>query len=171
SRWNDLRTVSDYVVDVRARLTDDANHRKVMTRTERLAATPDRDGMLQLSELPGLRLTAADVRGYRSAHAIAQIVDRHDVFEYWRSAPYLFNIMEGYKVKTRLKDAIDRADPAIISAFEQAEGLLSWDDIRRYRHIDPGNAKLRALSEDVLDRGAWQLAWIPPSLPYYSPSG
>ena len=30
---------------------------------------------------------------------------------------------------------------------------------------------MRALAADVLDRGACQLAWIPPSLPYYELAG
>ena len=37
--------------------------------------------------------------------------------------------------------------------------------------VDPGNAKMRGLTNDVLDRGAWRLAWLPPSLPYYEPAG
>ena len=59
--------------------------------------------------------------------------------------------------------------PRLAKLLEQAPGLLDWDDIRRYQQVDPGNAKLRGLSEDVLDRGAWKLAWLPPSLPYYEP--
>ena len=39
--------------------------------------------------------------------------------------------------------------------------------MNKYEALDPGNAKMRGLADDVLDAGAWQLAWIPPSLPYY----
>jgi Helicase conserved C-terminal domain len=167
-----LLTGGDRAVAQHARRTVEARLRKVMARTERLAATPDRDGMLEPREMTGLELTPNDVRAYRSAHAVAWLVDRRqDVFEYWRSAPYLLNIMESYKVKARLKDAIGRGDPDFVAALERAEGLLNWNDMRRYRAIDPANAKLRALSRDVLDRGAWQLAWIPPSLPYLTPGG
>ena len=30
---------------------------------------------------------------------------------------------------------------------------------------------MRGLTHDVLDRGAWKLAWLPPSLPYYETGG
>jgi hypothetical protein len=116
-----ILTGGDRVVAEQARHAVEASLRKVMTRTERLAATPDRDGMLERCELPGLKLTAADIRSYRSVHAVAQTLDRHDVFEYWRSAPYLLNIMEGYKLKARLKDGIGRADAALVAALEQAQ--------------------------------------------------
>lgn len=154
-----------------ARGTVETTLRKVMSRTERLAVTPNRDGMLAERSLPGLRLDAADIRAYRSVHEIARIVDRNDMFEYWRSSPYVLNIMESYKVKTGLKDAVEREDPRLAAALAHAEGLLDWADIRHYRRIDPGNAKLRALIDDVIERGAWRLLWIPPSLAYYTPAG
>jgi hypothetical protein len=155
----------------RARDTVEAALRKVMSRTERLAVTPNRDGMLAERPLPDLRLEAADIRAYRSVHEIARIVDQGDVLEYWRSSPYVLNIMEGYKVKAGLKDAIEWADPRLADALAHAQGLLDGADIRHYRRIDPGNAKLRALIGDVIERGAWRLLWIPPSLAYYSPDG
>jgi hypothetical protein len=145
--------------------------RRVISRTERLATSPDRDGMLQERPLAGVRLTPDDVRAFRSVHAVAQLVDRHDVFEYWRSAPYLFNLMESYKVKARFKEHLERNDAGLVAALKQAEALLDWKSIRRYRALDAGNAKMRALVEDVLDRGVWQLAWLPPSLHYYTPGG
>lgn len=64
-----------------------------------------------------------------------------------------------------------RQDPRLAAAVAHAEGLLDPANIRRYRKIDPGNAKLRALLDDVIERGAWQLLWIPPSLAYYTPGG
>ena len=48
---------------------------------------------------------------------------------------------------------------------------MNWDDVRSYQQLDPGNAKLRGLTSDVLDRGSWRLAWVPAALPYYTPSG
>lgn len=145
--------------------------REVISRTERLAASPDRDGMLSSKPLADMRLTAGDVRAFRSSHAIAELVDRRDVFEYWRSAPYLFNLMESYRVKTRFRENLERDDAQVTSALREAEGLLDWESIRHYQTLDPGNAKMRSLVEDVLDRGTWQLAWLPPSLPYYTPGG
>ncbi len=96
---------------------------------------------------------------------------RPDVFEFWRSAPYLLNLMDqqGYKVK---EDLLDRkTDTSVARALEAAEGMLPWEDVERYRAVDPGNAKLRGLIADSLDTGAWRLPWLPPSLPYVELSG
>jgi hypothetical protein len=147
--------------------------RQVMCRTERLAATPDRDGMLSEKPLDGTRLTAEDLRAWRTFDDVAKQIDRHDVFEYWRSTPYPLNLMErgSYQVRTKFQAAVERGDTDVAAALAGGAGLLNWDDVCRYRAIDPGNAKMRGLVTDVLDRGAWRLVWVPPSLPYYAPAG
>ena len=145
--------------------------RQLMTRTERVAASAEQDAMVREVPAPGVALAAADVRAFRSADAIARVVDRHDVFEYWRSAPYLFNLMDTYQIKKKLSAAAETNDPDLRAALTGAHGLLDWAMIRRYEALDPGNAKMRGLVHDVLDRGAWQLAWLPPSTPYYTPTG
>ena len=66
----------------------------------------------------------------------------------------------------------DPADPALDRGLSRRDALgLTWDNVAAYQRIDPGNAKMRGLVGDVLDRGAWQLVWIPPSLPYYELDG
>lgn len=147
--------------------------RRVMSRTERLASTPDRDGMLVERPLPGAKLDAEDLRSWRTFDDVARQIDRHDVFEYWRSTPYPLNLMDrgSYQVRTKFQAAAERHDPALLATLRSGRGMLDWDDVRRYQQVDPGNAKLRGLTEDVLDRGAWKLAWLPPSLPYYETAG
>src|SRR5262249_45002487 len=147
--------------------------RRVMSRTERLSATPDRNGMLVERPLEGVQLAAEDLRSWRTFDDIARQIDRHDVFEYWRSTPYPLNLMErnSYQVRTKFQAAAERNDPALRAMLQRARGLLDWEEIRRYHQVDPGNAKLRGLTHDVLDRGAWKLAWLPPSLPYYETAG
>ncbi|MBI3224365.1 MAG: helicase [Mycolicibacterium cosmeticum] len=147
--------------------------RRVMCRTERLSSTENRDGMLESREMPGARLAAEDLRSWQTFDDVARHVDRHDVFEYWRSTPYPLNLMDrnSYQVRTKFQEAAEQHDPALAKLLHHGRGLLDWKDIHAYRKVDPGNAKLRGLIEDVLDRGAWQLAWLPPSLPYYEMSG
>ncbi len=156
-----------------ARQRVEAELKRVMCRTERLSSTPDRDGMLQERRLSGVRLATQDLHAWSSFDAIARHVDRHDVFEYWRSAPYPLNLMEksSYSVRKGFEAAADAGDARLTSLVAGARGLIDWQDVLRYQQIDPGNAKLRGLSEDVLDSGSWQLAWLPPSLPYYSLGG
>lgn len=147
--------------------------RRVMCRTERLASTPDRDGMLRDRELPGVELTVSDVNSWITFDSVARHIESQDVFEYWRSMPYPLNLMErnSYQVRSKFQAAVDREDVGLAKALGGAEALLDWGDIQAYRKIDPGNAKLRGLMHDVLGRGAWQLAWLPPALPYYELSG
>lgn len=147
--------------------------RRAMCRTERLSSTQNRDGMLEPREMPGARLAAEDLRSWQTFDDVARHVDRHDVFEYWRSSPYPLNLMDrnSYQVRTKFQEAAERHDPTLAKLLRHCRGLLDWEDIHRYRKIDPGNAKLRGLIADILDRGAWQLAWLPPSLPYYEMAG
>ena len=147
--------------------------RRVMCRTERLASTPDRDGMLRELPLPAARLEAPDLRAWRTFDQVARQIDRHDVFEYWRSTPYPLNVMDrnSYQVKVKFEAAVEEQDPQVAQALADGHGLLDWSDIEQYQRLDPGNAKMRGLVHDVLDRGAWQLAWLPPSLPYYDLGG
>ena len=148
--------------------------RKVMVRTERLAATTDRDGML--IEIPSTtsRLTADDLKAYVSLEQIAEVLDQHSPLEFWKSAPYLLNFMEDYKFKQEFDAAAQ--DPerqtALRHAMQASNSLLLLrKDIEAYAKIDPCNARLRGLMADTLETGAWQLLWIPPALPYYQLSG
>lgn len=147
-----------------------AELRRVMSRTERLARTPDRDGLVKEETLGGVRLTADDVRDFRRLNAVSEVVGGRDQLEYWRSAPYVLELMESYQVKQKLLKH-DLADPALVKAVQTPARGLRWSDVQVYAELDPGNAKLRGLAADVLDSGAWRLAWVPPSLPSYELSG
>lgn len=162
-------TGTDAAMDARDRVEFEL--RRVMSRHEKLASTPNRDGMLTERRQPGVRLEAEDVRSWVTFDDIARTLDRGDVFEYWRSSPYPLNLMErnSYQVRKHFEAAVDRGDADLARIMTDAPGMLNWSDIAQYKKIDPGNAKLRGLIEDVLDRGAWKLAWLPPALPYYEP--
>jgi hypothetical protein len=152
--------------DVQARL------RQVMARTERARSSADRDGMLVQKPSTQARVTPSDLLAYTSAAKIAACLPQtQDVFEYWRSSPYVLNIMEHYQVKKRLEAALTAPTQELLTALGEATGLLNWQQLDTYQQLDPGNAKMRGLMADVVDRGAWKLLWLPPSLPYYDPGG
>ena len=162
----------DLVAAEEAKDTAQMELRRVIVRTERLASTPDRDGMITARDLPGVEVAPTDVRAFVSAVAVGKVIDhRQDLLEYWRSSPYLFEFMDEYKVKKDLQLQAEHANPPLAEAFRASAGRLSWPDITSYKRLDPGNAKMRGLVSDVLDRGAWKLAWIPPSLPYFELDG
>lgn len=148
--------------------------RRVMVRTERLAVSEERDGMLVHRPAKDLTLEMRDVEAYCALQLVARSLGAGDTIEYWKSAPYLLNFMEGYDIKRKVDhsqhDAVKAA--AVATALSGAAGLLlNWEDVSRYEAIDPANARLRSLAAATLGRGAWRLLWIPPSLPYYQPEG
>lgn len=140
--------------------------RSVMARTERLAATPDRGGML--SEHPAeARVEAIDLRSYVRLADVAELVDHHDPAEYWKSSPYLFNFMETYQLKRSLQKAVEAGELPANEQLAAGPGLLDWSTVDAYERIDPQNGRLRWLIDDLDHHGAFELLWIPPSLPYY----
>ena len=144
--------------------------RCVMVRTERLAVSEDRDGMLAEIGNSNTRLEPDDLETYVAMQKIARTLEHEDTLEYWKAAPYLLNFMDEYELKRKFKDTLDFPDrmAEIAELTTSARGvLLPWKDISSYKQIDPGNARLRSLIADTIDRGIWQLLWIPPSLPYY----
>lgn len=145
--------------------------RRVMSRTERLAVASDRNGMLVERPSPGATLEAGDLRAFLAADLVSRRLGTGDALEYWKSAPYLLNFMESYKLKRTFRDAV--ADPVVAAELAQmlsaGDGLLSFKDIEAYDKVDAGNARLRALMHDTIDTEAWRLLWLPPSLPYYRP--
>ena len=159
----DLRSIK---AEIESRL------RRVMSRTERLTATSDRSGMLR--EIPSsARLEPSDVRQYLTAAGVAQALDHGEIVEYWKSAPYLLNFMDEYELKKDLRQAIDagQSGAVALALAGASSGLLPWEDVAAYCAIDPANSRLRSLLADTVDTGVWKLLWLPPSLPYYRPSG
>lgn len=148
--------------------------RRVMARTERLAVTDDRAGMLTQVEPKDVELLATDILAYVELQSIARELDMPNTIEYWKSSSYLLNFMEDYKLKTTFHDALDGGGKkeAITRALSKVQHLLlSWDDIEAYEVLDPRNARLRGLIRQVIDTKMWQLLWLPPSFPYYELGG
>lgn len=146
--------------------------RKVMARTERLAVTNDRSGMLR-EQKSQTRLEVADVRQYLGVAKVAASLDHSDIVEYWKSAPYLLNFMDDYQLKRALHDAADDDESGEVgkTLASAQSSLLRWEDVQAYRQIDPANARLRTLLNDTVEKELWKLLWLPPSLPYYQMSG
>ncbi len=164
--WQRLRALKE---DLQNRL------RRVMVRTERLATSSDRDGMLTEVISSSTRLEPQDLESYLALEDIAELLQQGNTMEYWKSAPYLLNFMKSYQLKQAVKDVVDGEldDPEIYRQLadiltKHSKFLLSWPAaISQYNEVDPGNARLRSLMDDTVGKGAWRLLWLPPSLPYY----
>lgn len=175
----DLRTLRRGMLsDGQVSVDTEAAHRRVealmrsvMVRTERVSATVRRDAMLTESLRPA-RLETEDLRRAADMGRIAEAVGAGNIVEYWKSSPYLLNLMRDYQFKMKLRDQAERPSTELRSAVRDAlPSALTTDAIQRYEKLDPGNARLRSLLGDFLDAGLWRCLWLPPSLPYYEPRG
>ncbi|MGA1984523.1 MAG: helicase-related protein [Acidobacteriaceae bacterium] len=146
--------------------------RSVIARTERIDMTASHNAML-VEPSETAMLGPADLRTARFVDRVAQAVESGDTIEYWKSSPYLVNLMgEGYELKRRLREHYQEPSDELLAAFQKADGeLLRNINIQRYRAIDPANARLRQLMSKTVNAGQWQLLWLPPSLPYVKPGG
>ena len=143
---------------------------KVMSRTERVPVTRERDAMLHEPAVP-TELTPADLQRARALDGLVRATGSPEAIEYWKSAPYLLNFMKGYAFKERFLEQIHSGADLAQPLEAMAPHLLGKDKLRHYAKIDPGNARLRALIERTLSRQEWRLLWLPPSLPYtHSPA-
>lgn len=147
--------------------------RSSIVRTERLAASEDRSGMLVESQVPA-RLDARDVEAYVTAQRVSDAVGDRDVMEYWKSAPYVMNFLDGYKVREKLHQAAK--DPALSRKIATIVGsrqgdFLATGAVRDLEPVAAQNARLRAVLADTVDRGAWRMLWVPPCMPAYRLSG
>lgn len=156
-----------------ARHTMEQVLRQVMVRTERLAASADRNGMLTERVTAREHLQASDLHGFVRLDRIAHAVDGGDQMEYWKSAAYPLNLMEDYKLKRKLREALENGESnGLDDLLASAEPtMLSRGTFQAFQPVDPANARLRALLQDTVDTGNWRLLWLPPSLPYTTPGG
>lgn len=160
----------------RARADIEAALTSVMVRTERLASSATRNGMLTERQAPALKLDAGDVRGFARLAALHGVLRDRGILrsgaavtELWKSSPWLAQFMEEYKFKHAIDDAVERPnDGALADALAGVREDLDWKAFRSYEPLHPGNPRLRSLATDSVDQ-LWDLLWIPPSMPYHRP--
>ena len=164
SRTEDLRRIKDEL---------EAALRRVMSRTERLRASAGTRGMLREIPDAGLKLTPGDVRDFIALEKIGHEVNRPQVLDYWKSAPYLLSFMDDYRLKTEVVARLDASSQNRLAQLLADSGRvsLSWEEVEAYAPLDPANARLRCLLEWMERAEAWKLLWLPASLPYYAEAG
>lgn len=144
--------------------------KRVMSRTERVGSTAERDSMLAEPSI-NVPLARSDLLQAEAFSRVARAVDAREIIEYWKSAPYLLNFMRDYTLRHRLKDKAANSNPALISALSDAQALgIRREQVEAYQPIDPANGRLRALMADLFDSGLHQHLWLPPAVTYYGPA-
>ena len=146
--------------------------RDVMARTERVAASEDRNAMVAEDPRKETTVTAGDVRQYLAADALFRAVGDGDPMPFWKSAPYLAHFMHGYKFNERLTEALRHPPERLVEALRRHDSaFIKAEELRRWDRLDPGHAKLRELAGELLDTGLWRLLWMPPTVHYWPPEG
>ena len=142
---------------------------RFMVRTERVRVSAKRDAMLEeVESKPPLR--TEDIRQAQVIDRIAATIKARDPIEYWKSAPYLLNVMRRYRLKDLFMDACDHPPVDLATAVRDSESwLLKQDAVEQYARITPANPRLRQLLEDTIERDQWKWLWMPPSLSYLEP--
>lgn len=147
--------------------------RRVMVRTERLALSEDRSGMLKpVSHL--LQTQPEDLRAFLSLQRVSDALGEGDMVSFWKSVPYPLNFMDEYNLKRRLRELAKENSSELRKTLEHVSpqgGLLNWEDIEAYRPIPLASARLRWLLGELQRQKAFELLWVPPSMPYYELAG
>ena len=144
---------------------------KVMCRTERVMTTRDHNSMLiEVERVAPIK--PADLHHAAMVDKIAICVRASDPIEYWKSAPYLINFLKYYELRDKLDAQLESPSDELGGALCSANGqLLTKEKFESYSTLDPANPRMRVLFEDTIDKGMWQLLWMPPSMPYAKPGG
>jgi hypothetical protein len=142
----------------------------LMCRTERPLSTGI--DMLDEPATPGDDLRGDDLVDLAALRAVARRVGAPFSTEYWKSAPYFINFLQGYKLERSLKAALEDPDTAAeLAPLVELTQHLDRAAIEDHDPVDLGNARLRQLAGQTVGDGWHELLWMPPSLPYLVPSG
>jgi len=148
---------------------DDIEHllRRVMCRTER-PVSGEADMLISKIGQPNPP-TAEDLLGFVAMKDIANEVGGALSVEYWKSAPYFLNFMDGYQLSAKFRQY--EFDAGRREALLKNAQLIRRAQLSGTSDIEPANARLRQLIGETLDSGIWRLLWLPPSMPYHQPAG
>ncbi|MER5337830.1 helicase-related protein [Micromonospora sp. NPDC002717] len=139
---------------------------RVMCRTERPAL--GRHAMLAEHVSPAAGLNPTEIWSFVVMKRLGRALDAPVLLDYWKSAPYFLNFVEGYLLGDRLGKATQGGMNRKLRRLLDQAHLLDAAAIRAYAPIDLGNGKLRNLAAHTVERGWWQLLWLPPSMPHYA---
>jgi len=144
---------------------------QVMCRTERVTTTRDHNAMLAEIEQV-TTLMKSDLEHAALVDKISHSVNAGEWLEYWKSTPYLINFLKHYEFGKKLREHVNAPSEALqLALFNPKVHMLTQSEFDKGSALSAGNPKMQALFKDTLDRGMWQLLWMPPSMPYIVPEG
>ncbi|MEV6373565.1 DEAD/DEAH box helicase [Micromonospora musae] len=139
---------------------------RVMCRTERPAL--GRHAMLAEHITPAAGVDPTEIRSFVAMKQLGAALNAPVLLDYWKSAPYFLNFIEGYQLGDRLREAMKHGLGVEVRQLLDRAHLLDAAAVQKYTPIHLGNGKLRILAAQTVDRGWWRLLWLPPSMPHYT---
>lgn len=144
--------------------------RRVIARTERVAETDDRDAMI-CEFRHDLDVIPSDLIEAVALASLAKAAGAPGTVEYWKSSPWLLNLMRGYKLADRLKEQASAPSAALRTAIKGAIPLqIGLHAVQSYEPLIPPNGRMRKLANLAFASDMARRLWIAPSLPYFGNS-
>ena len=145
----------------------ESNLKKVMARTEKVPTSNERDAIIR-EQVHELKLFPEDLVEASAIGMLAKAIGAPDFIEYWKSSPWLLSVMNDYKMIELLNKSSDALSKNLqIATGDIVKTQLNRQEIKRYREIDPPNARMRQLTRLAMAESMAHRLWITPSLPYF----
>ena len=119
-----------------------AQLRKWIARTERPTGTRRTN---TVDTIPGpFHVQAEDFAGFVSLRQVADAVGAPLTVEYWKSAPYFFNFLNGYRVGEHLRAGMKVPDRrAQLTPLFRGAQRIAKSDVEQFQPLDWANARRR----------------------------
>lgn len=152
-------------------------YRSVLSRTERLLVSDDKNTLLKDFKIK-VAITTSDISNFVESDRILKALmevemnSYHSIIPYSKSAPFPLSFMDNYKVKDDLKEMISKSNKLKEVVLSATDAWLDFNKISQYKSLGIiPNPSMRELMKHAIENGMYKLLWIPPSLAYYKSEG
>ena len=144
-------------------------------RTERISTKESADIVDISNSDRWLEVEECDIKSYIKASELIDLIKApyHVPIDYIKSCPYIMSFMKDYKLKRDIVKYFYKY-PDRIKEIDRGSRDILWlkrEDINNFRPLKCNNARLEAVKKHVFSNKSELLLWVPPSKPYYAPSG
>lgn len=144
----------------------------LVCRTERISAKDSTDLTRLVDRDRELEVEVVDIRSYMEASEVFEKIGKsyHVPIDYIKSCPYIMSFMKDYKLKKDVEKYFSE-NPKELKLIKKDSLWLNQRDIKQYKPVKCGNARLERVKEHIFKDKAELLLWVPPCRPYYPSSG
>ena len=144
-------------------------------RTERISTKESADIIDITNTHKELDVDEYDIKSYIKARSLVELIEEsyHLPIDYIKSCPYIMSFMKDYKLKKDIVKYFSN-NPEKVKEIDKSTRDVLWlkrEDINNFKPIRCNNARLEAIKKHVFSQKSELLLWVPPSKPYYAPTG